>query len=96
MTDENQELNEEHGSERAYQRHLRQGQDTCVSCREAHNRYVSAYRSEHQHVTVMANARGRARYQAYARLRALYPELWDLLYEEELRAYTPRGKGTAR
>jgi len=36
------------GTNRAYQRHIRNGEPTCIPCRTAHNEYLDQYRQQNR------------------------------------------------
>jgi hypothetical protein len=75
-----------HGTNRGYDRHLRAREKPCDPCREAHNAYIRQWRSTRQSPEA---AKARSRYES-ARLRALtrlskaHPEEYAELLRSEL------------
>jgi hypothetical protein len=83
----NDQLVEEHGTNRGYDRHRQAGEQACPACTTAHADYIRTWRNTRQTAAAKA-AKVRleaARQRAHTRLSQRYPDEFQVLLDEELR-----------
>lgn len=72
-----------HGTLGGYAKHQTNGEEPCETCRRAKSEYDARYRASPK-VAIRSRLSARAQARASTRMRKLYPEVWAVLYQEEL------------
>lgn len=73
-----------HGTTSGYTAHQRRGEEPCDACRAAKREYDARWLAGSEQ-TRRNRLHAKAQSRALARLRWLYPRIYDVLYDEEKR-----------